>query len=116
IPNAMRSLVGDDEDLFVIMVSPWADDLSGNKAVQQHMNMYTGNGCLPGRLLQQEFHIHYVSTSPHASSAEQFATFRDHVQSTEKNPVRCYNAVTKRTCRFILRIPGLLADNPQQSE
>ncbi|KAJ7852374.1 hypothetical protein B0H14DRAFT_3658548 [Mycena olivaceomarginata] len=105
MPNAMRSLVDDDEDLFVIMVSPWADD-----QYNKHMNMYTGNGCLPGRLLQQEFHIHYVSTSPHASSAEQFATFRDHVQSTEKK------SVTKRTCRFILRTPGLPADNPQQSE
>ncbi|KAJ7314549.1 hypothetical protein DFH08DRAFT_917807 [Mycena albidolilacea] len=118
MPNAMQSLVDDDKDLFVIMVSLWADDVSGNKFKQynKHMNMYTGNGCLPGRLLQQEFHIHYVSTSPHASSAEQFATFRNHVQSTEKNLVKCYNTVTKRTCRFILRTPGLPADNPQQSE
>ncbi|KAJ7351946.1 hypothetical protein DFH08DRAFT_913107 [Mycena albidolilacea] len=113
MPNAMRSLVDDDKDLFVIMVSLWADDVSGNKFKQynKHMTMYTGNGCLPGRLLQQEFHIHYVSTSPHASSAEQFATFRNHVQSTEKNLVKCYNTVTKRTCRFILRTPGLPADN-----
>jgi hypothetical protein len=34
MPNAMRSLVDDDEDLFVIMVSPWADDVSGNKSKQ----------------------------------------------------------------------------------
>ncbi|KAJ7848617.1 hypothetical protein B0H14DRAFT_2582925 [Mycena olivaceomarginata] len=50
--------LGDDEDLFVIMVSLWADDVSGNKSKQynKHMNM------------------------------------------------------------FILRTPGLPADNPQQSE
>ncbi|KAJ7183079.1 hypothetical protein B0H12DRAFT_1040514, partial [Mycena haematopus] len=115
MPNQMRKLVDDDEDLYVVMVSPWADDVSGNKSKQynKHMNMYTGNGCLPGRLLQQEFNI---STSPHASSAEQFATFRDHVNSTEKNPLKCYNAATKRRCRCILRTPGLPADNPQQSE
>ncbi|KAJ7838296.1 hypothetical protein B0H14DRAFT_3700910 [Mycena olivaceomarginata] len=100
MPNPMRKLVDDDEDLYVIMVSPWADD-----QYNKHMNMYTGNGCLPGPLLQQEFHIHY-----------QFATFRDHVRSTEEAPVKCYNAVTKRSCRFILRTPGLPADNPQQSE
>ncbi|KAJ7738439.1 hypothetical protein B0H14DRAFT_2638483 [Mycena olivaceomarginata] len=118
MPNEMRKLVDDDEDLYVVMVSPWADDVSGNKSKQynKHMNMYTGNGCLPGRLLQQEFNIHYISTSPHASSAEQFSTFRDHVQSTEKEPIKCYNAVTKRRCRCILRTPGLPADNPQQSE
>ncbi|KAJ7170376.1 hypothetical protein C8R43DRAFT_1120807 [Mycena crocata] len=78
MPNTMRKLVEDDEDLYVLMVSPWADDVSGNwsKQYNKHMNMYTGNGCLPGRLLQQEFHVHYVLSSPHASSAEQFAVFR----------------------------------------
>ncbi|KAJ7203485.1 hypothetical protein B0H12DRAFT_1035514 [Mycena haematopus] len=118
MPNPMRKLVDDDEDLFVLMVSPWADDVSGNRSKQynKHMNMCTGNGCLPGRLLQQEFHVHYISTSPHATSAEQFATFRDHVKSTETEPVKCFNAATKRTCRFIIRTPGLPADNPQQSE
>jgi hypothetical protein len=118
MPNPMRKLVDDEEDLLVIMVSPWADDVSGNKSKQynKHMKMYTGNGCLPGRLLQQEFHVHYISSSPHASSAEQFAAFRDHVKSTETNPVKAYNAATKRKCQFILRVPGLPADNPQQSE
>ncbi|KAJ7687881.1 hypothetical protein B0H14DRAFT_3101310 [Mycena olivaceomarginata] len=91
MPNEMRKLVDDDEDLYVVMVSPWADDVSGNKSKQynKHMNMYTGNGCLPGRLLQQD---------------------------TEKEPIKCYNAVMKRRCRCILRTPGLPADNPQQSE
>ncbi|KAJ7867689.1 hypothetical protein B0H14DRAFT_3587901 [Mycena olivaceomarginata] len=116
--NPMRKLVGDEEDLYVVMVSPWADDVSGNRSKQynKHMNMCTSNGCLPGRLLQQEYHIHYISTSPNASSAEQFSTFRDHVKSTEKNPVKCFNAVTKRNSRFILRTPGLTGDNPQQSD
>ncbi|KAJ7618023.1 hypothetical protein FB45DRAFT_1103391 [Roridomyces roridus] len=118
MPNAMRGLVEDDEDLYVIMVSPWADDVSGNRSKQynKHMNMYIGNGCLPGFLLQQEFHVHYVSSSPYASAAEQFAAFRDHAQSTETDPVKCYNAATGRVCRFIIRVPGLPADNPQQSE
>ncbi|KAF7364229.1 hypothetical protein MSAN_01082500 [Mycena sanguinolenta] len=118
MPNSMRKLVDDDEDLFVLMVSPWADDVSGNRSKQynKHMNMCTGNGCLPGRLLQQEFHVHYISTSPHATSAEQFATFCNHVKSTETEPVKCFNAATKCTCRFIIRTPGLPADNPQQSE
>ncbi|KAJ7170381.1 hypothetical protein C8R43DRAFT_1120811 [Mycena crocata] len=118
MPNTMRKLVEDDEDLYVLMVSPWADDVSGNwsKQYNKHMNMYTGNGCLPGRLLQQEFHVHYVLSSPHASSAEQFAVFRDNVKSSETHPVKCFNAATNCKCRFIIRTPGLPADNPQQSE
>jgi hypothetical protein len=118
MPNKMRELVDEDEDLVVVMVTPWADDVSGNKSKQynKHMNMYAQNSCLPGRLLQQEFHVHYVSASPHASSAEQFAAFRDQVKSTETKPVRSFNAHTNRKCRVILRAPGLPADNPQQSE
>ncbi|KAJ7196971.1 hypothetical protein GGX14DRAFT_402885 [Mycena pura] len=118
MPNAMRGLVEDDEDLFVLMVSPWADDVSGNRSKQynKHMNMCAGNGCLPGRLLKQEFNVHYISTSPHASSAKQFVTFRDHVKSTETEPVKCFNAATKRKSRFIIRTPGLTGDNPQQSD
>ncbi|KAK6997431.1 hypothetical protein R3P38DRAFT_3620933 [Favolaschia claudopus] len=118
MPNPLRQLVDDDEDLVVVMVSPWADDVSGNRSKQynKHMNMCTGNGCLPGRLLQQEYHLHYISTSPHASSAEQFATFRDQVKATETEPVKCFNAASKRKCAVILRCPGLPGDNPQQSD
>ncbi|KAF7351615.1 hypothetical protein MSAN_01594000 [Mycena sanguinolenta] len=118
MPNEMRQLVAEDEDLFVIMASPWADDVSGNRSKQynKHMNMYTGNGCLPGRLLQQEYHVHFISTSPTLHQLNSLLPSRDHVKSTEKEPVRCYNAATNRMCRFIIRTPGLPADNPQQSE
>ncbi|KAF9009784.1 hypothetical protein BDZ89DRAFT_1227657, partial [Hymenopellis radicata] len=101
---SMRKLVDDDEDLYVVMVSPWADDVSGNRSKQynKHMNMYAGNGCLPGRLLQQEFHVHYV--------------FSQSINETTTKPFKCFNAATQRNCRFIVRAPGLPADNPQQSE
>jgi hypothetical protein len=118
MPNSLHKLVSDDKDLFVLMVSPWTDDISGNRSKQynKHMNMCTGTGCLPGRPLQQEFHVHYISTSPHATSAEQFATFCNHVKSTETEPVKCFTVATKHTCCFIIRTPGLPADNPQQLE
>ncbi|KAJ7189318.1 hypothetical protein GGX14DRAFT_580795 [Mycena pura] len=117
-PNEMRKLVDDDEDLFVVMVTAWADDVSGNRSKQynKHINVCTQNDCLPGPERQQEYHVHCISTSPHASSHEQLATLRDHAKSTEKEPVRAYNAHTKRKCRFIIRVPCLPADNPQQSE
>ncbi|KAJ7359609.1 hypothetical protein DFH08DRAFT_911530 [Mycena albidolilacea] len=81
-----------------------------------HLRAFCRGSCLPGRLLQQEYHVHYFLTSPNASSTEQFAAFRDQVQSTEKQPVQCYNAATNHISRFIIRAPGLPADNPQQSE
>ncbi|KAK7028584.1 hypothetical protein R3P38DRAFT_2776286 [Favolaschia claudopus] len=97
MPNDMRKLVNDDEDLFVVMVSPWADDVSGNKSKQYNKHMNIRN---------REF-----AREP----LEPFDGFSD-VKATERNPVRCYNAATNRISRFIIRAPGLPADNPQQSE
>ena len=36
--------------------------------------------------------------------------------STQTDPIRCFNAETKQNCAVILCVPGLPADNPQQSE
>ncbi|TRM55333.1 hypothetical protein BD626DRAFT_444655 [Schizophyllum amplum] len=117
MPNPLRELAPDC-DLYVVMVPLWADDVSGNKSKQynKHMNTYMANSNLPGRLLQQEYFVRFVSTSPHASSPEQFAAVRDQINATHQKPIHCFNAQTQRECAVILRVPGLPADNPQQSE
>ncbi|KAI0915350.1 hypothetical protein AcV5_003845 [Taiwanofungus camphoratus] len=63
------------EDFFTIWMPIWADDVSGArfKQYQKHINIYMANANLPGRLLQQEYFVHFVSTSPHASAPEQLA-------------------------------------------
>ncbi|KIK62529.1 hypothetical protein GYMLUDRAFT_242689 [Collybiopsis luxurians FD-317 M1] len=117
MPNQLRALA-EDEDLFVVMVPLWCNDVLGNKSKQysKHINIYSVNGSLPGQLLQQEYFVKFVSTSPHATALEQFTSLRDEIKETEKNPIRCYNAATGRMCRTILRVPMLPANNPAQSE
>ncbi|KAJ7606159.1 hypothetical protein DFH06DRAFT_1107659 [Mycena polygramma] len=117
MPNPLRELAQGD-DLYVVMVPIWADDVSGNKSKQynKHINMYLANSNLPGQLLQQEYFVRFVSTSPHATSPEQFSALKEQIQSTHKKPIPCYNAETKRNCRVMIRVPSLPADNPQQSE
>ncbi|KAJ7691617.1 hypothetical protein B0H17DRAFT_1159782 [Mycena rosella] len=102
MPNPLREVtVGDD--LYVVMVPMWADNVSGNKTKQynKHMNMYMANLNLPGQLLQQEYFVRFVSTSPDAGSPEQFSAIKEQVQATHTDPIR---------------LPSLPADNPQQSE
>ncbi|KAJ7902849.1 hypothetical protein B0H14DRAFT_3079952 [Mycena olivaceomarginata] len=117
MPNPLRELAGGD-DLFVIMLPLWADNVSGNKSKQynKHMNMYMANSNLPSQLLQQEYFVRFVLTSPHAGYPEQFSVIKEQVQATHTDPIRCYNAATRRNCRAIVRVPSLPADNPQQSK
>ncbi|KAJ3978510.1 hypothetical protein F5890DRAFT_1422552, partial [Lentinula detonsa] len=117
MPNPLRALAGGD-DLYIVMVPLWCDDVSGNKSKQynKHINIYSVNGSLPGQMLQQEYFVNFVSTSPNATPLEQFRSLRDEIREIERNPIRCYNAATGRACRVILRIPVLPADNPAQSE
>ncbi|KAJ7752333.1 hypothetical protein B0H16DRAFT_1723687 [Mycena metata] len=64
------------------MPNPLPDNVSGNKSKQynKHMNMYMANSNLPGRLLQQENFVRFVSTSPHAGSPERFSAIKEQIQ------------------------------------
>ncbi|KAJ6569081.1 hypothetical protein B0H19DRAFT_1373408 [Mycena capillaripes] len=117
IPNRFRE-IDNGEDLFTVWVPVWADDVSGarSKQYQKHLNVYTANANLPGQLLQQEYFVRFVSTSPHAGALEQLKVTVNHVKSTHRTPVRTYNAATARPCGFRLNVPDGPADNPQQAE
>lgn len=117
MPNPLRERAN-GRDLYVVMVPLWCDDVSGNRSKQynKHINMYMVNSNLPGRLLQQEYFVRYLSTSPHATAPEQFSELRDQVNRTVTHPITCFNAATKRECSVTIRVPCLPADNPQQSE
>jgi hypothetical protein len=81
MPNKHRALAG-DEDFITIWMPFWADDVSGarTKQYQKHINVYAANANLPGRLLQQEYFVRFVSTSPHASALEQLGATMSQVQ------------------------------------
>ncbi|KAJ6631670.1 hypothetical protein B0H10DRAFT_1938493 [Mycena sp. CBHHK59/15] len=117
IPNRFRS-IDNGEDLFTVWVPVWADNVSGarSKQYQKHLNVYTANANLPGQLLQQEYFVRFVSTSPHAGALEQLKVVVDQVKSTHLKPMRTYNAETQRPCGFRLNVPDGPADNPQQAE
>ncbi|KAJ7228353.1 hypothetical protein GGX14DRAFT_530186 [Mycena pura] len=115
--NPGRKLSG-DRDLYVLRLSVWIDDISGNKSKQYNkfLVMVVQNTALPGVLLKQEFHIHFLGASQHVTTAELCTVLRDFVQGTEKEPIICYNVHTRREAAVILCVHDMDADNPQQSE
>ncbi|KAJ6625339.1 hypothetical protein B0H10DRAFT_1942597 [Mycena sp. CBHHK59/15] len=63
----------------------------------KHINMYMANSNLPGQHLQQEYFVRFVSTSPHATSPEQFSAIKEQIQA---DPIQSYNAEIHQNCHY----------------
>ncbi|KAJ7890150.1 hypothetical protein B0H14DRAFT_3126792 [Mycena olivaceomarginata] len=102
--------------MFRMRIMPWSDDVSGNvsKQYNAHTNMYVTNLNLPHQKLQQEYFVRFASTSPYASSSEQFvALSQDCIPGVWHE---AYDCELEQEILFEI-IPHVLpADNPQQSE
>jgi hypothetical protein len=78
MPHPLRE-IAKGRPIFRLRIMPWSDDVSGNvsKQYNAHTNMYVTNLNLPHQKLQQEYFIRFASTSPYASSSEQFVALAE---------------------------------------
>ncbi|KAJ6622070.1 hypothetical protein B0H10DRAFT_2162856 [Mycena sp. CBHHK59/15] len=116
MPNPKRKIAG-GHPMYHSIVDYFGDDVSGNrsKSWNKHWNAYMTHRNLPRKLLQQEFHTHFVSTSPNASISEQYREFKSTVESTHTNPIQVQDEDGNTTC-ICIYLNAAPSDNPMQSE
>ncbi|KAJ7813264.1 hypothetical protein B0H14DRAFT_3090368 [Mycena olivaceomarginata] len=115
MPHLLRK-TAKNRPIFRLRVMPWSDDVSGNvsKQYNAHTNIYISNLNLPHQKLSQEYFVRFCSTSPHASSSEQFVALAEDFKPGVWN--EAYDCELEEEILFEV-IPHVLpADNPQQSE
>ncbi|KAJ7860941.1 hypothetical protein B0H14DRAFT_3084779 [Mycena olivaceomarginata] len=116
MPNPKR-IIAAGRPLYSSFIDYFSDDVSGNKSKSwnKHWNAYMMHRNLPRQILQQEFHIHFISTSPNASVSEQFCEFKQAVEETHTDPVETRDEAGNTSC-FCIYINAGPSDNPMQSE
>ncbi|KAI0682367.1 hypothetical protein BC835DRAFT_1409624 [Cytidiella melzeri] len=118
MPNPLRKLA-QGNPLYSSSVDLFGNNVSGNRSKlwNKHNNLYVFHRNLPCQLLQQDFHIHFLSTSQHASVPEQIEGLKVQLEYvlSDFEALDLTYATGENIC-FRLFLNTEPMDNPMQSK
>ncbi|KAI0040147.1 hypothetical protein FA95DRAFT_1464700, partial [Auriscalpium vulgare] len=117
MPNAIREQAG-DRMVYAVPLIIFVDDVSGNISKQwnKHYVVYLSNASLPREMLEKEFCVRFVSSSPHATPPELIHAVRDSINAAATKGVDAWDC--KHNEEVMLRPYALFlaGDNPMHAE
>ncbi|KAF9229002.1 hypothetical protein BS17DRAFT_792946 [Gyrodon lividus] len=94
------------------------DDVSGNISKQwnKHHVIYMSNTLMPCEILEKEFCVQFVSSSPHATPLELMQGVKDSIQKATNDPIVVFNVKYQEEVMLIPYDLFVTGDNPMQAE
>ena len=67
--------------VYAVPLIIFMDDISGNISKQwnKHHTIYMSNTNLPHEMLEKEFHVHFIASSPHVALMELMKAMKDSI-------------------------------------
>ncbi|KAN0136748.1 hypothetical protein V8E53_005518 [Lactarius tabidus] len=117
MPHPLRAKA-DSRMVYTVPVIVFMDNASANISKQwnKHIVVYLSNAGLPREMLEKEFCVKFVTSSPNASPMELMRAVRDSMDKALDFPITMFDCKTRKE---VLTIPYLIftaSDNPMHAE
>ncbi|KAG1735638.1 uncharacterized protein EDB91DRAFT_1250472 [Suillus paluster] len=117
VPNPLRTK-SQGRMVYSVPLIIFMDDVSGNISKQwnKHHAIYMSNANLPREMLEKEFCIRFVTSSPHAAPMEMMSAMQDSIRKAMESGVFSWDC--KHEEEVMLELYGLFlgGDNPMHAE
>ncbi|KAG1833933.1 hypothetical protein EV424DRAFT_1468957 [Suillus variegatus] len=104
--------------VYLVPLIIFMDDISGNISKQwnKHHAVYMSNANLPREMLEKEFCIRFITSSPHAAPMEMMSAMQESIRKAAESGVFTWDC--KHEEEVMLELYGLFlgGDNPMQAE
>ncbi|KAG2110584.1 uncharacterized protein F5147DRAFT_745166 [Suillus discolor] len=116
-PNPLRAK-SNGRMVHMVPLIIFMDDVSGNVSKQwnKHHAIYMSNANLPRKMLEKEFFVRFVTSSPHAAPMELMRAMKESICNAAESGIIAWDCKYNEEVLLIPYALFLAGDNPMQAE